>query len=132
MINRAIRGISEYGQTRDLPQLIQRLLALTPHVWSINTLKYFPDDLRVLYSELQPPPQVITREKVRQEFNVNKQLWRILDRSFDPFLKHYKANPQNRAFFLCVVWLVTLEHRRTEGLGSIIFISDIHYFTLII
>jgi hypothetical protein len=69
-LTRLARGVSEFGQTRDLPQLIQRLYGLSPHVWSANTQKYFPDELKLLCAQMQAPAQNITREKVRQEFNI--------------------------------------------------------------
>ena len=58
--------------------------------------------------------------QVRQEFSINKQNFRLLANAHDPFVEYYKRNPGNRSLFLCIIWLVTIEHKRTEGLPNIL------------
>eukprot|EP01119_Soliformovum_irregulare_P026240 TRINITY_DN9971_c0_g1_i4.p1 TRINITY_DN9971_c0_g1~~TRINITY_DN9971_c0_g1_i4.p1 ORF type:complete len:1004 (-),score=299.72 TRINITY_DN9971_c0_g1_i4:46-2610(-) len=112
------RGISDYAQVRDLRKILNRLYTVTPHQWSANTLKYFPSEFVEFYNQVQVPPQVITRDTVILEFKANQQYFAALDRSGEAFLNQYKMNPQSRPLFLCVVWLITLEHKKTDGLAT--------------
>jgi hypothetical protein len=102
-------------------------------MWSQATQAFFPPEIKDFYARLPPPAQVISRSKVpfltsflkvpkvMEEFHCIKSYWRNMDRTLDGFITHYRQNPANRPLFLCVVWLVTMEHRdRMDSLRSMI------------